>query len=108
MAKFEGPFMPLAEFRDLGFLHEINRLLLHPCGFALALDVEAGTACVWMTDDPEGWELGDDLLSEQKAERVADAWLKLASARTELFGEVVQRPPGAGRALTTTPLRGLG
>lgn len=101
MAKFEGPFMPLDEFRDAGFLHEINRLLLHPCGLALALDVEAGTACVWTTDDPEGWELGDDLLSAEKAERVADAWGKLADARLALLGSIVQRPPTPRPVLTT-------
>lgn len=36
------PRMPIAEFRETGYLHEINRLLLHPLGLAMEVNLAAG------------------------------------------------------------------
>ncbi len=45
--KYAGPFLPHDQFRSLGLLHETNRLLLHPLG--LALGVEVGPGAVQLT-----------------------------------------------------------
>jgi hypothetical protein len=42
--------MPIREFVDGGYLQEVNRRLLHPCGLALEVEVAAGpTAVVKLT-----------------------------------------------------------
>lgn len=52
--------MGAAEFRKLGFLQEVNKLVLHPCGLALEVIVNKETGAtqfgeVWdFRDDPEG------------------------------------------------------
>lgn len=63
------PLMDLTEFRDLGFLQEVNRCFFHPLGLALAVEVEEhGPQAGKVIDlygiydsrqDPEGWLYGD-------------------------------------------------
>lgn len=52
-------YLPIKEFLEAGFLQEINRRLLHPCGLALEVirdeDGEFRFGGVWDSrDDPEG------------------------------------------------------
>lgn len=48
-------YIPIADFREAGYLQEANRQWFHPLGLALAADVDAGTLTVWdCRDDPEG------------------------------------------------------
>jgi len=50
----------IKEFRELGILHEINRLFLHPLGLALEVEIDDETGeehlgGIWdCRDDPEG------------------------------------------------------
>jgi hypothetical protein len=56
----EHKYIDLKEFRDFGFLQEVNRKFFHPLGLALVLseDTETGAAAfvgIWdARDDPEG------------------------------------------------------
>lgn len=98
-------YMPIQEFIDRGYLHEINRLLLHPLGLALSLEPhgESATAQIWDNrDDPEGWELGEDLLSAEKAEHVADEMFDRRGARRDRLGFVVQPVQTERPTLTTS------
>lgn len=77
--------MSLQDFAEAGFLHEINRLVLHPCGLALALCrqvddegnvgavVSPGFTVIDRRDDPEGFIFGNELDSD-KVRRVAESW----------------------------------
>ena len=56
--------MDIAEFRDVGFLQEVNRLFFHPMGLALFVTVnDDGTVQLGgildERDDPEGWIFGE-------------------------------------------------
>lgn len=46
---YDGPYLDIAEFRESGLLHEVNRLILHPLG--LALSVKTGPGAVRMTKE---------------------------------------------------------
>lgn len=101
--KGEGPrFMPLAEFRDFGYLQEINRLFLHPLGLAMEIYIdeetgEGGLTGIWdCRDDPEGIAYGPDMLDRDKALRVQQARLSFVKERDRLFGGTgtVQQLPG--------------
>lgn len=91
--------IPIKEFRELGFIQEINRRFLHPCGLALEVivDKDAGTEAlggVWdYRDDPEGMEFAEGVISVEKA-RSVDRLLK-AKEETRLreLGYVVQPVP---------------
>lgn len=67
--------MSAEEFRDLGYLQEVNRLFLHPLGLALGVVVgEDGSVRfgdVWdHRDDPEGLIFDHDLIDREKANRI--------------------------------------
>lgn len=85
----------IKEFRALGFLQEINRLVLHPCGLALEVIVDKETGeerlgGVWdYRDDPEGMAYGEGP-SEELAENVLLERVKHAGARLERFGWTIQ------------------
>jgi hypothetical protein len=86
--------MDITEFRSVGYLHEVNRLVLHPSG--LALVVEAGedgeriSGVMDNRDDPEGIILGPDLLDPDKAHRVSLIWNGRMPAREEALGFMIQ------------------
>lgn len=96
----EQPMLSVAEFKRLGFLQEINRLLLHPCGLALALEVDpAGEAnghasVIDHRDDPEGVYYGAMSVPFTEVEarvRRVDVLRKSKRAdRVKLFGAVIQ------------------
>lgn len=87
--------MTVKEFREQGYLQELNRQLLHPLGLALEIIVnEDGSERfgeVWDSrDDPEGFRFGDDMLDSQKAGRIANEQLVKATYRKNKLGYVIQ------------------
>jgi hypothetical protein len=88
--------IPVKEFRELGFVHEINRQLLHPCGLALEVIVDKETGeekfgGVWdYRDDPEGIYFGDDCLSVEKARSVDQLFHAKDQARSKKMGFIIQ------------------
>lgn len=88
-------YADIGELRELGVLHEINRLLLHPLGLALEVKVAAdGTETlggVWdYRDDAEGIYYGADLLNSDKASRIAYAIEATGPGRIARLGYVIQ------------------
>jgi hypothetical protein len=88
--------MDIKEFRELGFIQEINRRLLHPCGLALEVIVDLDTGAtslggVWdYRDDPEGMAFGEDVLDVEKAKSVEELYHSKDEVRNENFGWVTQ------------------
>ena len=82
----EYKMLDLTEFRDAGFLLEVNRRFFHPLGLALAVtrDEETGDvtgiAGVWdCRDDPEGCLFGaGELTAQDRARLTAIGKLRLS------------------------------
>jgi hypothetical protein len=88
-------YMDIKEFRESGFLQEVNRRFLHPCGLALEVVIDDdGTerlGGIWdYRDDPEGILYNDDELSLTKAEAVEQEIRKHEVQRIAIQGMVVQ------------------
>lgn len=68
-------YMDPNEFRDGGYLHEVNRLVLHPLGLALSVEaaLEAGVEIRMQADDFETLkgELEGDLTLDRAKEIIA-------------------------------------
>jgi hypothetical protein len=100
--------LDIRAFREAGFLHEINRLILHPCGLALEIAIDPATGeekfgGVWdCTDDPEGVLYGEDYLSVVKAQNVAEIIEHRGRARAEALGYVIQPLPPEVKQLNLT------
>jgi len=75
--------MNIQEFRNLGFLQEVNRLFFHPLGLALEVVVkcketpsvadsnEMLIGAIWdYRDDPEGVLFGEKIIDKNKIEQV--------------------------------------
>jgi hypothetical protein len=88
--------IPIKEFRELGFIQEINRRLLHPCGLALEviLDKETGKETlggVWdYREDPDGISYQNGVLSLDKYMSVENLFLSKTDYRRNNLGYVVQ------------------
>ena len=88
--------MSITEFRDQGFLQEVNRLFFHPMGMALEVEIddEDGTerlGGVWdYRDDPEGMYFGEEMLSKEKAIDVKRFLDKKSKTREEILGYIIQ------------------
>jgi hypothetical protein len=88
--------IPIKEFRKLGFIQEINRKLLHPCGLALEVIVDKDTGeetlgGVWDSrDDPDGIIFADGVLDAEKRDSVRSTRGEHASLRRERFGWIIQ------------------
>jgi len=87
----------IKEFREFGFLQELNRVFLHPMGLALEVIInEDGTETlggIWdYREDPEGMSFIDLSTDEakEKAKRVAEHATKKAIDRMEILGFVLQ------------------
>lgn len=83
--------LDIAEFRELGYLQEVNRLFLHLHGLALEVVVEDDGSerlgGVWdYRDDPEGMVFGVGMSDPAKAERVEADRRRHFDARCDLFG----------------------
>ena len=94
-------YMDIKEFREEGYLQEVNRLFLHPLGLALEVVVDNDTGkerlgSVWdYRDDPDGIvyeELGME--DAKKAEYISALAETKAKSRSRHLGYVVQPVPG--------------
>ncbi len=86
----------IKEFRELGFLQEVNRQFFHPLGLALEVVIEDdGTerlGGVWdYRDDPEGMGFGDGMIDPQKISNVEREKQSHATARDKMFGGAIQQ-----------------
>lgn len=98
MGERKARYLDPKEFVAGGYLHEINRLLLHPLGLALEFNPMTHAASakvrIWDDrDDPEGIYLGNDLLSLEKAVKVCNELLARRDARMAALGWVIQPFP---------------
>lgn len=112
-------YISAEEFQQLGYLHEVNRRVLHPLGLALEIHVvrkkiklrdrlrwlrwmwrhtrvgASWVGGVWdYRDDPEGMNYGDDLLSPLKAAAVRSEWAGRRGERVQGVGYMVQPVKG--------------
>ena len=86
--------MDIKEFREFGFLQEVNRLFFHPLGLALEVEIEDDESVklggVWdYRNDREGMRYGGQL-DEDKAERVESLRLDKAERRQKILGYQIQ------------------
>ncbi|KKK49671.1 hypothetical protein LCGC14_3132700, partial [marine sediment metagenome] len=88
------------EFRELGFIQEINRRILHPCGLAIEVIVDKDTGeetlgGIWdYRDDPEGLRFAESQISlDETSDKVrsVDQLLKSKEqSRLDNLGYIVQ------------------
>jgi hypothetical protein len=68
----------IKEFRQLGFLQEVNRRFLHPLGLALEVIIDEKTeeeklGGVWdYRDDPEGMFFAEDMIKIDRAKAIEE------------------------------------
>jgi len=82
------------EFRDEGFLQEVNRQFFHPLGLAMAVMVDYGldedglmSVSIWdERDDPEGWFFAEGEIDDAKAQKVDDLKASKWLLRNKLLG----------------------
>ena len=89
--------MDIAEFRALGFVQEINRRILHPCGLALEVNIaDDGTETlggVWdYREDTEGITYGPGMIDPEKIAVVDQMTHSKEEARAALLGQLIQEP----------------
>lgn len=88
--------MDIKEFRDFGYLQEVNRRFFHPLGLALEVRVNDETkqetlGGIWdYRDDPEGIIFMGKELDGAKAVAVKSEELKREEARMTLMGSSIQ------------------
>jgi hypothetical protein len=95
-------YIDLEEFQALGFVQEINRLVLHPAGLALEVRVDEDgrrtLGGVWdYRDDPEGVYYHESVLDAdavRKAATVRELAAAKCHAREDLLGDCIQPLPG--------------
>lgn len=91
-------YLDIKQFRELGYLQELNRRFLHPLGLALEVQVaedgsEERLGGVWdYRHDPEGMSFGRGVIDPVKVVMVADEWDAKAEVRQEKLGYVIQPP----------------
>lgn len=90
--------MNIKEFREFGFLQEVNRKFFHPLGLALEVIIEEDGAeklgGIWDSrEDPEGMIFADDMLEHEKFNRVADLRDSKKEHRMRLLGSYIQAVP---------------
>jgi hypothetical protein len=93
-------YMSVKEFREAGYLQELNRRFLHPLGLALEVVMQANNqeyfGRIWdCRDDPEGWLFDDGLIDREKGDRIEKERLARYGARVEKLGFYVQPLPEA-------------
>lgn len=85
-----------AEFRDHGYLQELNRNFLHPLGLALEVVTDneghiTGFGQVWdLRDDPEGMIYADGVIDHDKAERIREEMSIKCKERFKRFRWAIQ------------------
>lgn len=89
-------YLPIKEFRRLGYLQELNRQFLHPLGLALAATIdqngEEWLSGVWdYRSDPEGIRFAE--LDEEKTTHICLEQKERAKTRKAALGYVIQPAP---------------
>ena len=69
--------MDIKEFREKGFLQEVNRQFFHPLGLALEIIIDEdgnyALGGIWdYREDPEGMFFSNNVISEDKIKYVTD------------------------------------
>lgn len=87
--------MSVKEFRELGYVQELNRQFLHPLGLALEVTVNRdGTESfsgVWdYRDDPEGIFYDPGVIDLGKAYRIRNEKFAKVTARARRLGYYIQ------------------
>lgn len=89
-------YMTVQEFRDKGFLQELNRRFLHPAGMALSVIVDdetgevSGFGPIWdYRDDPVGLTCPE--FSRSRTLEYQRLVTEKAAAREQKIGRVIQR-----------------
>lgn len=88
--------MDIKEFRQGGYLQEVNRQFLHPLGLALEVEIDDETGSeslggIWdYRDDPEGMLFADGMIDLGKVKRIRDEKNAKSGVRVELIGSVIQ------------------
>lgn len=94
--------LSVKEFRELGFLQELNRLFLHPRGLALStlqdMDGNELFAGIWdCREAPEGIAFEAHLLATatatEKRDRVEQEYLRHLECRMAIHGSAIQAIP---------------
>lgn len=85
----------IKEFRERGYLQEVNRQFLHPLGLALEVVVDDDGSetlgGVWdYRDDPEGMIFAAGTIEPEKAARISSEVEAKSRTRREKFGWVTQ------------------
>ena len=87
----------VAEFRELGYLQELNRLFLHPLGLALSVAVvgeEETFGPIWdYRDDPGGIRIDESIIDDKvraRAKRIEIERLEKTKTRLEEIGYIIQ------------------
>jgi len=89
--------MSIKEFREFGYLQEVNRMFLHPLGLALEIVVDNKTGemrlgGIWdYREDAEGMYFDPEDIDDVKINNVKLEWHKRISTRIDLLGSVVQK-----------------
>ncbi len=88
--------MNVAEFRDYGYLQEVNRQFFHPLGIALEVIVDEATGearlgGIWDSrDDPEGIAFVDGDVDQDKLHRIRYEEQLRRRHRFKALGYVIQ------------------
>lgn len=95
------PKMDIREFREFGYLQELNRQFLHPLGLALATMIhddgsEALGFIIDARNDPEGFAFMPGTVEPDMAQRVEAARLSFIENRRKLLGWEVQPAEDGG------------
>lgn len=91
-------YISVKEFREQGYLHEVNRRFLHPLGLALEVKLDTNgeerLGRIWGSrEDPEGIYYGADILDPAKATKIQSEWDQRVTRREEKLGYMVQPIP---------------
>lgn len=89
--------MSVKDFREQGYLQELNRRFLHPLGLALEIvkhpDGTETFGHVWdERDDPEGIIFGEGMIDPEKANRIDHEARQKGNQRMKLLGYQIQPP----------------
>lgn len=86
--------MSIAEFRELGYLQEVNRRLLHPLGLALEASLVDDAEVIYSVwdcrDDPQGIIFGENTATGVRAERFDREWAERIDDRRNALGWMIQ------------------
>lgn len=91
-------YMSLEEFKDSGYLQEVNRRFLHPLGLALELGAATPDGVLYINgiwdcrDDPEGIRFAPPPPSVDKVMAVDAEWQTREPLRTAALGYMIQPP----------------